>query len=75
MDKFHQIPIPETDYQNLLKEKNIPIHLQWLEAFTRLHQTKEEVSLLGCDIYQDLKRRTDENGIVWGYPKVSPIYP
>ena len=35
MDKFHKIPIPETEYQNLLKEKNVPIHLQWLESFVR----------------------------------------
>jgi hypothetical protein len=35
MDKFHKIPIPATEYQNLLKDKNIPIHLQWLESFVQ----------------------------------------
>ena len=43
MDKFHKIPIPETEYQNLLKEKNVPIHLQWLESFVRANAENDSM--------------------------------
>ena len=45
MDKFHEIPLPMTEFQNDLKLSNrSPIEM-WLEDFTRDNSAKETVSL------------------------------
>lgn len=56
MDKFNKIEMPETNYQNNLKELSVSPIEQWLKAFTLQNYNKEEVELLGietCNIFKD----------------------
>ncbi len=63
MDKFKDIPIPQTNYQNNLKElSRSPIEL-WLESFTRDNNDKDEVELLGNEIYELFTSWCCNNGI------------
>jgi len=63
MDKFKDIPMPQTEYQNNLKElSKSPIEL-WLIDFTRENNDKEEVELLGSDTYDLFKFWCNKNGI------------
>ena len=65
MDKFRDIPIPQTEYQTNLKElSKSPIEL-WLESFTREHinETEECIELYGKEIYDLFKRWCNENGV------------
>jgi phage/plasmid-associated DNA primase len=65
MDKFKDIPIPQTEYQTNLKELSKSPIEQWLESFTREHMNddKECIELLGIEIYELFKIWCGENGI------------
>lgn len=52
MDKFRDIPIPQTEYQNNLKELSKSPIEQWLESFTREHSNESTIELLGTQIYE-----------------------
>lgn len=60
---FANLPIPETEFQNNLKEKNKPITEQWLEDFVRRNCDDGDKELLGNEIYKDFTKWTDTNGI------------
>ena len=65
MDKFKDIPMPQTEYQTNLKElSKSPIEL-WLESFTREHSSENNttIELLGNDIYELFKLWCNSNGI------------
>jgi len=62
-DKFNEIPIPETEYQNELKEANRPIIEQWLYDFVIEHNDQQEVILLGKDIFTHFCSWKDKNKI------------
>ena len=65
MDKFKDIPIPQTEYQTNLKElSKSPIEL-WLESFTYEHMNDsvECIELLGTEIYELFKNWSCLNGI------------
>ena len=56
MDKFNKLEIPQTNYQNNLKELSVSPIEQWLEAFTLENYDKEEVEMLGtetCNVFKD----------------------
>lgn len=65
MDKFKDIPIPQTDYQTNLKELSKSPIEQWLESFTREHMNEsiECIELLGTEIYELFKSWCNDNGI------------
>lgn len=65
MDKFKDIPIPQTEYQNNLKALSVSPIEQWLENFTREHgnYSEENIELLGTEIYELFKTWCNENGI------------
>jgi hypothetical protein len=65
MDKFKDIPIPQTEYQTNLKELSKSPIEQWLESFTREHMNdpKECIELLGTEIYELFKDWSNSNGI------------
>ena len=65
MDKFKDIPIPQTEYQTNLKELSKSPIEQWLESFTREHMnnSKECIELLGTEIYELFKQWCNSNGI------------
>jgi len=65
MDKFKDIPIPQTEYQTNLKELSKSPIEQWLESFTREHMndSKECIELLGTEIYDLFKQWCNNNGI------------
>lgn len=65
MDKFKDIPIPQTDYQTNLKELSKSPIEQWLESFTREHMNESEecIELLGKEIYELFKSWCSENGV------------
>ena len=65
MDKFKDIPIPQTEYQTNLKELSKSPIEQWLESFTREHinDNTECIELLGTEIYELFKLWCDDNGI------------
>jgi hypothetical protein len=65
MDKFKDIPIPQTEYQTNLKELSKSPIEQWLESFTREHMndSKECIELLGTEIYELFKQWCNLNGI------------
>lgn len=65
MDKFKDIPIPQTDYQTNLKELSKSPIEQWLESFTREHMNEsiECIELLGKEIYELFKLWCNDNGI------------
>ena len=51
MDKFNQIPLPQTEFQNDMKDANrSPIEI-WLEDFTRQNSHKDIVKLPSNEIY------------------------
>jgi putative DNA primase/helicase len=51
MDKFHEIPLPKTEFQEDMKDSNrSPIEL-WLEDFTRDNSTKDTVSLKSGEVF------------------------
>ena len=51
MDKFHEIPMPKTEYQEDMKNSNrSPIEL-WLEDFTRENSSKHTVSLKSGEVF------------------------
>ena len=55
MDKFHEIPLPKTEYQEDMKASNrSPIEM-WLEDFTREHGSKEVVTLESKDVFSSFK--------------------
>lgn len=62
MDNFKKIPMPQTEYQNNLKElSKSPIEL-WLTDFTREHIDEEVIELLGGEIYELFKNWCFLNG-------------
>ena len=63
MDKFKDIPIPQTEYQTNLKELSKSPIEQWLESFTREHNDVEIIELFGIEIYELFKSWCSENGI------------
>lgn len=65
MDKFKDIPIPQTEYQINLKELSKSPIEQWLESFTREHMNDNNkcIELLGIDIYELFKSWCNSNGI------------
>lgn len=63
MGNFNKIPIPETEYQNNLKEMNVSPVEMWLEDFTRRHINKTQVERLGCEIYEDFETWKFSNNI------------
>jgi hypothetical protein len=65
MDKFKDIPLPQTEYQQNLKELSKSPIEQWLESFTREHSNDniDCIELLGSEIYNLFKQWCFENGI------------
>ena len=65
MDKFKDIPIPQTEHQTNLKELSRSPIEQWLECFTREHMNDSKVciELLGTEIYELFKQWSNSNGI------------
>ena len=65
MDKFKDIPIPKTEYQNNLKELSQSPIEQWVESFTREHANdpNKKIELLGSDIYELFQRWCGTNGV------------
>lgn len=63
MDKFKDIPIPQTEYQTNLKELSKSPIEQWLESFTRENIDKDKVELLGNEIYELFRTWCNSNGI------------
>jgi hypothetical protein len=65
MDKFKDIPLPQTEYQGNLKELSKSPIEQWLESFTREHANDDVdcIELLGSEIYNLFKQWCFENGI------------
>ena len=65
MDKFKDILIPQTEYQNNLKALSVSPIEQWLESFTREHcnDIEENIELLGTEIYELFKTWCCVNGI------------
>ena len=63
MDKFGDIPIPHTDYQENLKQLSVSAPELWLEHLVRENINKETVSLLGREIYSMFCDYCGENNI------------
>ncbi len=63
MDKFKDIPIPQTEYQTNLKELSKSPIEQWLESFTREHNDVEIVELYVTEMYDLFKIWCGNNGI------------
>ena len=51
MDKFGLIPMPQTEYQNNLKELSRSPLEQWIEKFVLENSDKEEVKMASTDLY------------------------
>ena len=65
MDKFKDIPIPKTEYQNNLNELSQSPIEQWVESFTREHVNdhNKKIELLGSEIYELFQRWCGTNGV------------
>lgn len=63
MNRFGELPIPETDYQANLKELSKSPIEQWLESFVRENSDKEQVELYGNEIYNLFREWCADNGI------------
>lgn len=65
MDKFKDIPLPQTEYQTNLKELSKSPIEQWLESFVSEHcnDAEEYIELLGNEIYELFKQWCSINGI------------
>ena len=56
MDKFGKLQIPQTEYQNNLKQLSRSPIEQWLEAFTLKNHNKKEIELVAseaCNMFKD----------------------
>jgi hypothetical protein len=53
MDTFGSLPIPETDYQNNLKEANRHIIDLWLEAFTIYYSKEKAVLKFNNELFEN----------------------
>jgi hypothetical protein len=62
MDKFNAIPMPVTEYQDNLKEKNRPVPEQWVEAFAMENHKEGTIELLGSIVYKNFCDWRDTNG-------------
>jgi hypothetical protein len=65
MDKFKDIPLPHTEYQENLKElSRSPIEL-WLESWTReqLNNDVQSIELLGSEVFELFKQWCTDNGV------------
>ena len=63
MDRFGDLPIPETSYHANLKELSKSPIEQWLESFVRENSDNEEVELYGNEIYNLFCEWCVNNGI------------
>lgn len=65
MDKFNKIPLPQTEYQNNLKEMyRSPIEL-WLQDFTRTNLHQDVVEMLGVETYNSFDMWKKANSMVY----------
>jgi hypothetical protein len=63
VENFNRLPIPQTEYQNNLKELSVsPIEL-WLKDFTATHADKLEVELLGKFVLRSFQEWCEANGV------------
>lgn len=62
-ENFNKIPIPQTEFQNDLKEANRPIVEQWLYNFVIENDGKIEDTLLGSQIFSKFVSWRDTNKI------------
>jgi hypothetical protein len=63
MDKFHQIPLPLTEYQENMKKENTSFVEKWLENFTYENQEETAVEKTGSELYSLWEMWRLENGI------------
>jgi len=73
MDKFKDIPMPQTEYQNNLKElSKSPIEL-WLQSFILENSKETSIELLGMEIYELFTQWCFSNGIKYDISTVKLI--
>ncbi len=53
MDKFNSIPIPQTDYQNNLKELSLPPIEQWLKDYIMENYNKKEITITSNELFSN----------------------
>lgn len=71
LPNFLNLPIPETEFQQNLKDKNRPIPEQWLEDFVRENHKKKTIEMLGRDIYGEFTDWSRENGVKYETSAIS----
>ena len=65
MDTFGSLPIPETDYQNNLKEANRHIIDLWLEAFTICYNKEKAVLKFNHELFADFNMWKQANNMTY----------
>jgi len=65
MDKFGSLPVPQTEYQNNLKQLSKTAVEMWLEDFTTRHLNDEIVEMLGKETYADFNVWKGKNNITY----------
>jgi hypothetical protein len=65
MDTFGSLPIPETDYQNNLKEANRHIIDLWLEAFTICYSKEKAVLKFNNELFTDFNMWKQANNMTY----------
>jgi hypothetical protein len=61
MDKFRELPLPITDYQNNLKEGNRDVLDLWMEQFTFINRSFVTTEQTPIEIYNDFCNWRDVN--------------
>lgn len=61
VDKFNEIPIPQTEHQTNLKKLGASPVEQWLESFTLENYDKDTVEMLGTEAFEKFKHWLTSN--------------
>lgn len=65
MDKFRMIPMPQTEYQNDMKEQTRDIYDRFVEQLMIDNQDKDKLKYYGEEQYQLFKNWSYKNGFVY----------
>jgi hypothetical protein len=63
MDKFNSIPIPQTDYQNNLKELSLSPIEQWLKDYVMENYNKKEFNISSNELFTHFNEWKKQNHI------------
>ena len=62
LDTFNELPIPNSDYHEALKETNICYVEEFIKSFTERHMESTNITMGATQLYKDFNEWIQENG-------------